>query len=51
MMAANTGAPEQLESVVGSLAWALPIRLSGRGIKDPVARRRSRSPLCLITRV
>ena len=32
---------KQLGLVVGSLAWASPIRLSGRGMESPAARRRS----------
>jgi hypothetical protein len=34
---------KQFGSVVGSLAWASPIRLSGRGMETPAATRRSRS--------
>jgi len=30
-------------SVEWALAWASPIRLSGRGMETPAARRRSRS--------
>src|SRR3990172_10435331 len=43
MMAAAEGRLRQLESVVRSLAWASPIRLSGRGIEPPASRRRSRA--------
>ncbi len=32
---------KQFGSVVESLAWASPIRLSGRGMETPAARRRS----------
>ena len=41
IMAATEGTLRQLDSVVGSLAWASPIRFSGRGMEPPADRRRS----------
>ena len=43
LMETKVGILRQLGPVVGALAWASPIRLSGRGMETPAARRRSRS--------
>jgi len=42
-METYTAGLKSIGSLVGSLAWARPIRLSGRGMEAPAARRRSRS--------